>query len=160
MSKTKSKTKGSKKASANDPKEFPGYPLYPEREDITLQNKRVPMNDEGIAVNPKDLAQTDNTPAEEVEGITEEISSELDGVSESDVTKEDLEALGPVDLSMDMGEDEDLLKHRTRPVDFGGQDLDVPGAELDDDDEAIGEEDEENNSYSLDGDREDGIKPD
>ena len=31
-------------------------------------------------------------------------------------------------------------------------DLDVPGAELDDDDEAIGNEDEENNYYSIGGD--------
>jgi hypothetical protein len=31
-------------------------------------------------------------------------------------------------------------------------DLDVPGAELDDEDEEIGEEDEENNYYSLGGD--------
>ena len=33
-----------------------------------------------------------------------------------------------------------------------GADLDVPGAELDDRDEDIGEEDEENNYYSLGGD--------
>ena len=33
-----------------------------------------------------------------------------------------------------------------------GEDLDVPGAELDDPDEDIGEEDEENNYYSLGGD--------
>ena len=33
-----------------------------------------------------------------------------------------------------------------------GEDLDVPGAELDDADENIGEEDEENNYYSLGGD--------
>lgn len=52
---------------------------------------------------------------------------------------------------MDMGDDEQL-KHRTRPVDFSAQDLDVPGAELDDEKEAIGSEDEENNSYSLGGD--------
>ena len=32
------------------------------------------------------------------------------------------------------------------------EDLDVPGAELDDANEAIGEEDEENNYYSLGGD--------
>jgi hypothetical protein len=31
-------------------------------------------------------------------------------------------------------------------------DLDIPGAELDDTDESIGEEDEENNSYSIGGD--------
>ena len=33
-----------------------------------------------------------------------------------------------------------------------GRDLDVPGSELDDDQEAIGSEDEENNYYSLGGD--------
>jgi hypothetical protein len=33
-----------------------------------------------------------------------------------------------------------------------GSDLDVPGSELDDGDELIGEEDEENNYYSLGGD--------
>ena len=33
-----------------------------------------------------------------------------------------------------------------------GSDLDVPGTELDDDNENIGSEDEENNYYSLGGD--------
>jgi hypothetical protein len=45
------------------------------------------------------------------------------------------------------------LKNRVWPVDMAGEDLDVPGAELDDDSEAIGAEDEENNYYSLGGDR-------
>ena len=72
--------------------------------------------------------------------------------SESDVTDEDLQALGPKDLSLDMGEDEQLLKNRVWPVDMAGKDLDVPGAELDDKSEDIGSEDEENNSYSLGGD--------
>jgi hypothetical protein len=44
-------------------------------------------------------------------------------------------------------EDEDkIAKAKT------GSDLDVPGSELDDGDELIGEEDEENNYYSLGGD--------
>jgi hypothetical protein len=34
-----------------------------------------------------------------------------------------------------------------------GDDLDIPGTELDDANEAIGEEDEENNYYSLGGDQ-------
>lgn len=38
------------------------------------------------------------------------------------------------------------------PADFD-ESLDIPGAELDDDEEALGEEDEENNFYSLGGDR-------
>jgi len=40
------------------------------------------------------------------------------------------------------------------------QDLDVPGSELDDADEAIGEEDEENNYYSLGGDRHEDLEED
>jgi len=75
----------------------------------------------------------------------------------ADVTKEDLEALGPPDLSMDMGDDEDL-KHRVYPLDFTGKDLDVPGAELDDEQEKKGSEDEENNSYSIGGDNHDKLE--
>lgn len=39
-------------------------------------------------------------------------------------------------------------------------DLDVPGAELDDKDEEIGEEDEENNYYSLGGDNHNDLEED
>jgi hypothetical protein len=39
-------------------------------------------------------------------------------------------------------------------------DLDVPGAELDNEDEVIGEEDEENNYYSLGGDNHDDLEED
>ena len=38
--------------------------------------------------------------------------------------------------------------------------LDIPGAELDDNEEAIGEEDEENNFYSLGGDRHEDLEED
>jgi hypothetical protein len=74
--------------------------------------------------------------------------------NESDVTSEDLQALGPKDLSMDMGEDEEL-KNRVWPVDMAGKDLDVPGSEGagDTSDQANGTEDEENDFYSLGGDR-------
>jgi len=36
--------------------------------------------------------------------------------------------------------------------DMSGNDLDIPGSELDDDEENVGNEDEENNYYSLGGD--------
>jgi hypothetical protein len=36
--------------------------------------------------------------------------------------------------------------------DHSGNDLDIPGAELDDDEEEVGSEDEENNYYSIGGD--------
>ena len=41
-----------------------------------------------------------------------------------------------------------------------GEDLDIPGAELDDANEDIGEEDEENNYYSLGGDRHEDLEED
>jgi hypothetical protein len=41
-----------------------------------------------------------------------------------------------------------------------GDDLDVPGTELDDVDEAVGEEDEENNYYSLGGDDHEDLEED
>jgi hypothetical protein len=41
-----------------------------------------------------------------------------------------------------------------------GNDLDIPGSELDDADEEIGEEDEENNYYSLGGDRHEDLEED
>jgi len=41
-----------------------------------------------------------------------------------------------------------------------GEDLDVPGADEDDPNEDIGEEDEENNYYSLGGDNHDNLEED
>jgi hypothetical protein len=53
----------------------------------------------------------------------------------------------------DTDDDGELLNEKTSATDRSGSDLDVPGSEDDDEDEDIGEEDEENNSYSLkDGD--------
>ena len=43
---------------------------------------------------------------------------------------------------------------------FDVEDLDVPGAELDDTQEAIGSEDEENNYYSLGGDDHEDLEED
>jgi hypothetical protein len=44
--------------------------------------------------------------------------------------------------------------------DLTGEDLDVPGSELDDDDEWSGDEDEENNYYSLGGDNHNDLEED
>ena len=51
-------------------------------------------------------------------------------------------------------EDEDIYKKEkeNEGIQDLSEDLDVPGAELDDADEILGEEDEENNYYSLGGD--------
>jgi hypothetical protein len=60
---------------------------------------------------------------------------------------------------------EDIYSHDkkqslTEKKDAAGNDLDVPGSELDDKDELIGEEDEENNYYSLGGDDHQDLKED
>lgn len=44
--------------------------------------------------------------------------------------------------------------------DESGDDLDIPGAELDDEQESIGSEDEENNYYSIGGDNHDDLEED
>jgi hypothetical protein len=46
------------------------------------------------------------------------------------------------------------LNERSFGEDRSGRDLDIPGSELDDRNEGMGEEDEENNAYSLNNDRE------
>ena len=61
-----------------------------------------------------------------------------------------------VEYTGDEDEPEDLLKLDKNP----GSGLDIPGSELDDADEAIGEEDEENNYYSLGGDDHDDLEED
>jgi len=53
-------------------------------------------------------------------------------------------------------EDGTPLNEGSFKKDISPDDLDVPGASLDDEEERIGEEDEENNEYSLGGDNEPG----
>ncbi|MDI9363902.1 MAG: hypothetical protein QM541_03050 [Flavobacterium sp.] len=63
--------------------------------------------------------------------------------------------INPEDVSTHKSSIPKHLRHNNA-YNFGdemsGDDLDIPGAELDDLDEAIGSEDEENNYYSLGGD--------
>lgn len=88
-------------------KRLPGYPLYPESEDIytNSQKEQIPDPEESSAVYESNGKSANAT------------------VIEKDFNPEST-----------------------------GSDLDVPGAELDDEQEKIGNEDEENNYYSLGGD--------
>lgn len=90
------------KKEQQEDKDLPGYPLYPESEDIFNKGKKEEE------IDPDDVNQRK----------------------------------APIDTSEGRNE-----------KDFGdlktGDDLDVPGAELDDENEDIGSEDEENNYYSL-----------
>jgi len=148
---------------SNDKKmkqDFPGYPHYPAREDVMN-----PANNNGIV----ELSNEDNTTATGSESVrgeqrpTEsenEVEDDLGIVegTEADVTEEDLEILE--------GSDRGMVFHSTEEVrdadSLGstGEDLDVPGSELDDDTEELGEEDEENNYYSLGGDNHENLEED
>jgi hypothetical protein len=146
----KTRQEAQKQEQDKDQGTFPGYPPYPAEDDITRNSQRVDGNfgDESFDAtkNGPPVAQSADA---ETTGTIEE--KEEVPASPYELTEEDLEALGPKDLSLDLGEDEQL-KHRTHPVDFAGEDLDVPGTNDDDESEKTGSEDEENNPYSLGGD--------
>lgn len=62
--------------------------------------------------------------------------------------------LNPEDISKKKtpNEEEGTANEKAFEDDMSGDDLDVPGSELDDQQESVGSEDEENNYYSLGGD--------
>ena len=129
----------------NNEDEFPGYPHYPAKEDImnSKDNVRIDLDLENIS---RSKAVTPNLPgATPKPGQTanEDFSVEGDDVekvedaNDADITQDDLIALGEADAN---------FATTQKPADI---DLDVPGSEEDDANEEIGEEDEENNSYSI-----------
>ena len=65
-------------------------------------------------------------------------------------------SIDPEDISKIKDSSDDKKAGKSNEKDFvedeSGSDLDVPGSELDDEQEKIGNEDEENNYYSLGGD--------
>jgi hypothetical protein len=124
--------------------DLPGYEPYPPEDDIMRRGHRVEGNlDDGPITHERNPV-TPPQPSPDAPATD-------DQPGRYDFTEEDLQALGPIDLSLDLGDDEQL-KQRTQPVDFAARDLDIPGSELDDPAEFTGSEDEENNPYSLGGD--------
>src|ERR1700741_4190915 len=90
--------------------DLPGYPPYPPEDDIMRRAERVEGNVDDEPINTENKAAT---PDESLPQPTIEAESK----GRYDFTEEDLQALGPVDLSLDLGDDEQL-KQRTQPVDF------------------------------------------
>jgi len=132
--------------------EFPGYPHYPANEDITNQMERVPVNVENLApsgsgANPVKKSES-QTPSSQ-EAVEDEVK--IVPGTDADVTREDLRLLNATE-----GAYADTSQSNT----VTGEDLDVPGADEDDPNEDIGEEDEENNYYSLGGDNHENLEED
>lgn len=153
---------------SNDAKtdqDFPGYPHYPAKEDImdgrTGSNK-VDMDVENLSNSRNATGVSQRFPSGGDRQRAENAMTPQPGLgdddldlregNEADVTSDDLAALNSTDAEIGRPQnvsDEDI-----------NTDLDVPGSELDDNDEEVGEEDEENNYYSLGGDRHEGQEED
>ena len=138
--------------------EFPGYPHYPAKEDVMNQGDRVELDVENFS---RSVGITDNnlnitTPVAGTAPTSEELEEDIEIVpgTEADVTQDDLFMLDAADGAVRTGS---LV---TISSEISEEDLDIPGAELDDTNEEIGEEDEENNHYSLGGDRHENLEED
>lgn len=131
-----------------DVKDIPGQehvrPLPPgEMADTTISS----ADEEGDNLfEEEELAQQYDT------NVTTEEKELLKRSSESMATRDDVQLQqAKLDQTDDEGE---ALNENT---DQSGKQLDVPGSEEDDANEEIGEEDEENNPFSLNSDKEDDI---
>jgi hypothetical protein len=136
--------------------DFPGYPHYPAREDIMDQRTGARKSDMDVENLPSGRNAT---------GVSQRF---VTGQGRTKDENRDRPAKDADDLQINMGNDadvndDDLAVLNSTDAEIGtpqnvsnedlNTDLDVPGSELDDANESVGEEDEENNYYSLGGDR-------
>lgn len=108
----------------------PDYKAYPAEEDIFRHDRKKPLD--------SDLE-----------------SEEKMRDSEADPREFPLEDFDPVIRKQFSTPEDDTWNTENFDTDHSGDDLDIPGGELDDQDENIGREDEENNYYSIGGPRKD-----
>jgi hypothetical protein len=138
--------------------DFPGYPHYPTREDIMDQrtgSHKIDMDVENLASarNTTGVSQRfvtaqegqKSTAAENQQPVEENNDLDIRPGTDADVDDDDLAVLNST--NNEIGTPQNISTEDLET------DLDIPGSELDDDNESIGEEDEENNYYSLGGDR-------
>ena len=119
-----------KKSTNKSDSEYPGYPKYPAREDIMNRGERVLLDESAKPIEGAESLDVEN------------------GVPPENIANDGTEPVNADPIDPEGNNDEELGK-RIYPVDFTGKDLDVPGSELDDETEKTGNEDEENNLYSL-----------
>lgn len=147
---------------SNDQKidqDFPGYPHYPAKEDIMDQRTGSHKVDMDVESLPSGRNAT---------GVSQRFVTVQEGQLNSQGQSEPSADNNTEDLGLREGtgadvDDDDLAVLNSTNDEIGvpqnisnedlDTDLDIPGSELDDENESIGEEDEENNYYSLGGDR-------
>lgn len=142
--------------------------LKPDNATLDLPEVRDIPGQEHIKVAPLgDLADiTISSDDEEGKGILDEVPI-TSKESDATVTEEEKDLLD-ASAEYDSDDEDEIRLRRALPDnkdsdgellnesnDLSGDDLDVPGAELDDSDENLGEEDEENNPYSVPNDEDD-----
>ena len=143
----KSKIKTDLPDSAND-KKLPG--TEPSNTNLS-DTSREPANSNIPSTDEKGYTVLDNPDAQDLladqlnANVTRDERKSLDDAANKTPTP-DQEALERAELDRFDEEGEPL----NESAGLSGGDLDVPGSELDDDNEEIGEEDEENNSFTLD----------
>lgn len=133
-----------------DVKDIPGQenihvPTQGELADTTISSS----DEEGEGI-LDDVNEDEEVPNQLNANVTKDERKVLDDAAEK-VDTTDQENLDSAQLD-EYDEDGELLNERTG---LSGKDLDVPGSEIDNDNEDIGEEDEENNPYSVDEENED-----
>jgi hypothetical protein len=165
MANRKNKTKAI--SNQNDITDSPADNKYlqPQRANIDLPNVKDIPGQKHVHV-PKLREAIDTTTSsddEEGKGIFDDSADLEDGANVSDEEKELLQQTSEsmatkddIDLRRGTLDNKDLEgEPLNESEDLSGKDLDVPGQEADDANEEIGEEDEENNEYSLGGDSHD-----
>ena len=148
-------------------KAFPGYPSYPASDDVTNQSEKVDFGKLHKAKGDVSVAASE----QRGDAIARPRNSDEVLDPETDVTPEDLAMLAAADQNRDMDDpdseesildttddDGDPLNEPRGSYGSVGADLDVPGSENDDGNENIGDEDEENNYYSLGGDEKENLE--
>jgi hypothetical protein len=151
-----SKPMDSKKdvADSNDPKTGQDFRGYPVEQDIMSQESgshKVDMDIENLpdSNNQTQVSQRYPSADDKKKAMTPQPGLGDDDLgiqegTEADVDEDDLVILNATNGEIGMPQNVDNEDLNT--------DLDIPGSDLDDENEAIGEEDEENNYYSLGGD--------
>ena len=132
--------------------EFPGYPHYPASEDImnpANQVERVPVDVEKLAPTGNPLKMPDTAADTGTAQNSGDDDIRIVPGTDADVTREDLRMLNATEGS---------YAEASNSATVTGEDLDVPGADADDPNEDIGEEDEENNYYSIGGDNHENLE--
>lgn len=115
----------------------PGMQEAPGYEPLDTEAPGPSKSNEGLTENGENDLNVDTDITEEEEDLLDKAGAGEPGDDESKLANAQLD---------DTDEDGDKLNES---IDHSGEDLDVPGSEADDYDESIGEEDEQNNSYSI-----------